>query len=104
MVLRAGSWLHKRDDGAARDSWQRASTIADLLAVEEGGTDRRIAPRAQLSFSAWVVGGDDEEENCFDELRALTAKSGDKRHWRWEWQAGCIPSSPTRAAGATPRS
>jgi len=76
--MRAASWLHKRDDGAARDSWQRARTIADRLPVEEGGTDRRIAPRAQLSFSAWVVGGDDEEENCFDELRALTAKSADK--------------------------
>ncbi len=76
--LRAAAWLHQRDVGAARDCWQRARTIADRLPVEEGDTDRRIAPRAQLSFSAWVVGGDDDEENCFDELRTLTAKSVDK--------------------------
>jgi adenylate cyclase len=76
--MRAGAWLHQRDVGAARDSWQRASVIADLLPVDEDGTERRIAPRAQLSFSAWAVGGDDEEEQRFDELRALTAKSGDR--------------------------
>ena len=62
--LRAAAWLHQRDVGAARDCWQRARTIADRLPVEEGDTDRRIAPRAQLSVSAWVVGGDDDEENC----------------------------------------
>src|ERR1700742_4696839 len=71
-------WLYQHDVGAARDSGQRARAIADRLPVEEGDTDRRIAPRARLSFSAWVAGGDDEEENCFDELRALTAQSVDK--------------------------
>ena len=76
--MRAATWLYQHDVGAARDSWQRARAVADRLPVEEGDTDRRIAPRARLSFSAWVVGGDDEEENCFDELRALTAQSVDK--------------------------
>lgn len=76
--MRAASWLYQRDVGAARDSWQRARTIADMLPVEQGDNDLRIAPRAQLSFSAWVVGGDDEEEDCFEELRLLTAKSVDK--------------------------
>ena len=56
--MRAATWLHQRDVGAARDCWQRARTIADRLSVQEGDTDRRIAPRAQLSISArgWSVG------------------------------------------------
>ena len=76
--MRSAAWLYQRDVGAARDSWQRARVIADRLPVEEGDIDRRIAPRAQLSFSAWVVGGDVDGEKCFDELRTLTAQSVDK--------------------------
>jgi adenylate cyclase len=76
--MRSAAWLFHRDVGAARDSWQRARAIADRLPVEDGVTDRRIAPRAQLSFSAWVVGGHPDEETCFDELRTLTAQSDDK--------------------------
>ena len=76
--MRSAAWLYKRDVGAARNSWQQARAIADRLPVQEGDIDRRIAPRAQLSFSAWLVGGDVDGEKCFDELRALTAESVDR--------------------------
>ncbi len=76
--MRAATWATSRDIAAARQSWERAETIADVLPAED--PDRvamRIAPRTMLCGTAYrahenVAGG------RFDELRQLCAAAGDK--------------------------
>ena len=76
--VRSAAWFRQRDVVAARESWQRALLIADRLPADMPGvTDKRIAPRAQLNMSAWMVGGAEDDRRCFDELRLLTTQSGD---------------------------
>ena len=68
-----------RDISAARDCWQRARVIADDMWAEDAGlTEKRIAPRAQLALTEWMVGGSADSEQFVDELRLLTAQSDDK--------------------------
>ena len=76
--MRAATWATNRDIAAARQSWERAETIADALPVEN--PDRaamRIAPRTMLcgiAFRAHMnVAGD-----RFEELRQLCTAAGDK--------------------------
>jgi adenylate cyclase len=71
--MRSAAWLFHRDVGAARDSWKRAAALADRIPSGEGVAEKRIAPRAQLCFTAWLVGGHPDEEDDFAELRRLTA-------------------------------
>ena len=76
--MRSADWLTHRDINAARDSWERARAIADKLPVDEEDTlAKRIAPRAALTFTEWLVGGAADGERCFDELREMTTQSGD---------------------------
>jgi adenylate cyclase len=75
--MRAGTWLAKRDIGAARLSWLRAREVADSLPSGEADvTVMRIAPRAQLCGSAWLDGAD-VAATGFDELRELCTQAGD---------------------------
>ena len=68
--MRAGDWLKHRDVVAARECWQRAQVIADRLPEGDDGLyAKRIAPRAQLTATAWFVAADSEQ--CYDELRAI---------------------------------
>ena len=77
--MRAGMWLTKRDFAAARGGWQRAAEVADALTADiPGRTESRIAPRAMLCGSTWMVGGGVPDAG-FEELRALCAESGDDR-------------------------
>ncbi len=76
--MRAATWATNRDIAAARQSWERAETIADALPAEN--PDRpamRIAPRTMLcgiAFRAHMnVAGD-----RFEELRQLCTAAGDK--------------------------
>ena len=74
--MRAGNWLKYRDMIAARECWEQAQRIADRL--PEGDDDlyaKKIAPRAQLTATAWFVAAD--SEHCYDELRELTTRSND---------------------------
>ena len=74
--MRSGAWLKYRNVVAARDSWERARQIADRLPADHGEVvANRIAPRAQLTATAWFVAADSEQ--CFSELRELTSQSGD---------------------------
>ena len=74
--MRSGDWLKYRNVVAARDSWERAQAIADRLPLgQDDVVGKRIAPRAQLSATAWLVAADNER--CFDELRDLTTQSAD---------------------------
>jgi adenylate cyclase len=75
--MRAAGWLMNRDINAARDCWERARAIADALPPDEEATDKRIAPRAQLAFTEWMVGGAVASQQYVDELRELTTQSGD---------------------------
>jgi len=76
--MRAATWATNRDIAAARLSWERARTIADLLPADDPHrAAMRIAPRTMLCGTAWrvqmnVAGGH------FDELRQLCAAAGDK--------------------------
>jgi class 3 adenylate cyclase len=76
--MRAATWSTNRDITAARQSWERAETIADALPAEN--PDRaamRIAPRTMLCGTAWRAhvsfAGD-----RFDKLRELCTAAGDK--------------------------
>jgi len=76
--MRAATWATNRDVAAARQSWERAQTIADALPAED--PDRaamRIAPRTMLCATAYrvhlSVAGD-----RFEELRGLCTAAGDK--------------------------
>lgn len=73
--MRAGGWLKYRDFVAARECWHQAQRIADSLPEGEGLDAKRIAPRAQLTSTAWLVSADSHQ--CFDELRELTTRSHD---------------------------
>lgn len=76
--MRSGHWLSHHDTKGSRDSWERARSIADRLpADQEGVASKRIAPRAQLTFKPWLVGGAADDERRFDELRELATQSGD---------------------------
>ena len=76
--MRSAEWLMQRDINAARECWERARLIADALPADDLGiTEKRIAPRAQLALTEWIVGGSADSERFVDELRLLTAQSGD---------------------------
>jgi adenylate cyclase len=69
--MRAGAWLTFRDIKAARQSWQRASQVADQLPADGPGREAmRVAPRALLCASALRVAGAIDESG-FDELCLL---------------------------------
>jgi adenylate cyclase len=77
--MRSADWMYHRDVSAARKSWQMARDVADRLPKGSSNyNDKRIAPRARLSFSAWLVGGDIDEEQLLAELRTLTRESDNK--------------------------
>ena len=66
--MRAGDWLRHRDVIAARQCGERAQVIADRLPeTDDGLCAKRIAPRAQLTATAWLVAADSEQ--CYAELR-----------------------------------
>ena len=76
--MRAATWATNRDIAAARQSWERAQTIADALPADDPNrAAMRIAPRTMLCGIAWrvhvSVAGD-----RFDELRELCTAVGDK--------------------------
>jgi class 3 adenylate cyclase len=76
--MRAGAWSTNRDNAAAVLSWGRASRVADDLPNEH--PDRlamRIAPRTLLCGNAWRA-GIGISGAPFEELRELSAASGDK--------------------------
>ena len=76
--MRAATWATNRDIAAARQSWERAETIADALPAEN--PDRaamRIAPRTMLCGTAWRVHVNVAGAR-FDELRELCTAAGDK--------------------------
>ncbi len=76
--MRAATWATYRDIASARQSWERARTIADALPAEDPNrAAMRIAPRTMLCGIAWrghlTVAGD-----RFEELRQLCAAAEDK--------------------------
>jgi adenylate cyclase len=76
--MRAGTWLTFRDFKAARQSWQRASQVADQLPAEGPGREAmRIAPRALLCASSFRVAGAIDEFG-FEELCRLAGAADDK--------------------------
>jgi adenylate cyclase len=76
--MRAGTWAHNRDIGAARVSWERARAVADRLPVDDPDrTSMRIAPRTLLCSSTFRIGGN-VTQTGFDELRDLCTAAGDK--------------------------
>ena len=76
--MRAGTWAINRDISAARQSWERAQTIADALpAMDPGRAAMRIAPRTMLCATAIRVHAQVAGAR-FDELRGLCTAAGDK--------------------------
>ena len=76
--MRAGTWAHNRDIGAARVSWERARAVADRLPIDDPErTSMRIAPRTLLCSSTFRIGGA-VTDTGFDELRDLCTAAGDK--------------------------
>ena len=76
--MRAGTWATNRDISAARQSWERAQTIADALpAKDPGRAAMRIAPRTMLCATAIRVHVNVAGAR-FEELRELCAAAGDK--------------------------
>jgi class 3 adenylate cyclase len=76
--MRAARWATKRDIAAARQSWERATRIADALPAEEPDrTTMRIAPRTMLCATAWRVHVNVSAAR-FDELHELCSAAGDK--------------------------
>ena len=72
--MRAGNWLKHRDVAAARECWEQAQRIADRLPEDDDDLyAKKIAPRAQLTATAWLVAADSDQ--CYDELRELTTRS-----------------------------
>jgi len=76
--MRAATWATNRDIAAARQSWERATRIADALPADDPHrAAMRIAPRTMLCGTAYRVhvnvGGD-----RLDELRELCTNAGDK--------------------------
>jgi adenylate cyclase len=77
--MRAGAWSISRDITAAHTSWVRARQLADDLPTDyPNRADARIAPRVQISATAWRAGGSGGESG-FEELRDLCATAGDQR-------------------------
>jgi adenylate cyclase len=77
--MRAGAWSLSRDITAAHTSWTRARQLADNLPTDHPDrADARIAPRVQISATAWRAGGSGAESG-FEELRDLCLAVGDQR-------------------------
>jgi adenylate cyclase len=77
--MRAGAWSISRDITAAHTSWVRARQLADDLPTDyPNRADARIAPRVQISATAWRAGGSGGESG-FEELRDLCTTAGDQR-------------------------
>ncbi len=77
--MRAAAWATSRDIAAARQSWERARTIADALPTEDPNwAAMRIAPRTMLCGTVYRVHANDDAAVRFDELRQLCAAAGDK--------------------------
>ncbi|WAC90087.1 adenylate/guanylate cyclase domain-containing protein [Mycobacterium sp. Aquia_213] len=76
--IRAGTWLSTRDIASAHLSWKRARRVADRLPRDEPEVlGMRIAPRAALCASMWLIGGS-VADTGFSELDELCAQAGDK--------------------------
>jgi class 3 adenylate cyclase len=76
--MRAATWATNRDIAAARQSWERAVTIADALPADDPHrAAMRIAPRTMLCGTAHRAHIDVAGAR-FDELRELCAAAGDK--------------------------
>ena len=76
--MRAAAWATNRDIAAARQSWERATRIADALPdADPGRAAMRIAPRTMLCGTAWRV-HEHVAGDRFEELRQLCAAVGDK--------------------------
>lgn len=76
--MRAATWATNRDIAAARVSWERAQTIADVLPGDDPNrAAMRIAPRTMLCGTAWRVHVNVAGAR-FDELRQLCRDTGDK--------------------------
>ena len=75
--MRAGAWAQSRDIRAARNSWERARTVADRLPTDDPGrASMRIAPRTLLCINTARVAGSIADTG-FDELRDLCSAAGD---------------------------
>jgi adenylate cyclase len=75
--MRAGAWAQSRDIRAARNSWERARTVADRLPTDDPGrASMRIAPRTLLCVNTPRVAGSIADAG-FDELRELCSAAGD---------------------------
>ncbi len=75
--MRAGAWAQSRDIRAARNSWERARTVADRLPTDDPGrASMRIAPRTLLCLNTVRVAGSIADTG-FDELRDLCSAAGD---------------------------
>ena len=76
--MRAATWATNRNIGAARQSWERAQTIADALPADDPNrAAMRIAPRTMLCGIAYRVHMNVAGDR-FDELRELCTAAGDK--------------------------
>jgi adenylate cyclase len=77
--MRAAAWVTNRDISAAHTSWTRARQLADTLPTDHPDqAAMQIAPRAQISATAWQAGGSGAEPG-FEELRDLCTAAGDQR-------------------------
>ena len=76
--MRAATWATNRDIAAARQSWERAQTIADALPAENPNrAAMRIAPRTMLCGTTYRVHLN-VANAPFDEMRELCTATGDK--------------------------
>lgn len=76
--LRAAELLRPRGIRAARAEWESARRIADGLADDcDDVTAMRIAPRAMLISTSLYVSDADDTDDLYEELRDLSARSGD---------------------------
>ena len=76
--MRAATWATNRDIGAARLSWEHATSIADALPADDPNrAAMRIAPRTMLCGIAWRVHLNVAGAR-FEELRQLCTAAGDK--------------------------
>ena len=78
--MRAAQWLRSRDVPAAREQWEHARRIADLLPDEQAGvTDMRVAPRTLLVSTSLYVGNDAQTAQRYREFRDLATGTADTR-------------------------
>jgi class 3 adenylate cyclase len=76
--MRAASWATNRDTIAARQSWERATRIADALPADDPNRAALcIAPRTMLCATAFRVAMRVDGDR-FEELRELCAAADDK--------------------------